>query len=183
MKASQALSREIEVDRLLSRLMEAALEQAGAQAGLLLLRKGDAWHIEAQQSQHRQPTTMGQAILPDQSNPQSLPLSMSLVRYVERSGGSVMIHEAASNELTAADPYVRRHNPRSLLMVPVVNQETLMGMLYLENNAASGAFSRARLQVIELLASQAAISIENARLYADMERKAATHATEAQSMY
>lgn len=87
----------------------------------------------------------------------------------------MIIHDGATDKLVLEDSYVRRCQPRSLLILPLLHQSTLTGMLYLENNSASGVFTESRLEVLQLLASQAAISIENARLYADMEERIATH--------
>lgn len=88
-----------------------------------------------------------------------------------------MIREASRDKLVADDPYVQTYRPRSILVVPILHQADLTGILYFENNAASGAFTESRLKVLHLLASQAAISIENARLYADMEERVSERAT------
>ncbi|MFT5535064.1 MAG: diguanylate cyclase (GGDEF)-like protein, partial [Candidatus Paceibacteria bacterium] len=90
--------------------------------------------------------------------------------------------EALKEKLVASDPYVQRHRPRSLLILPILHQGELTGMLYLENNEVSGAFTENRLKVLQLLASQAAISIENASLYADMEARVAARTAELKAM-
>ncbi|MGZ3237189.1 MAG: AAA family ATPase, partial [Burkholderiaceae bacterium] len=185
MKASQALSKEIVLERLLKQLMQVAIESAGAQRGVLLIRKGNQWFVEAEKSQEiEQETAVLQSIALDEmaSGNESLPLSM--VRYVSHTKESIVIDEAADEKLVANDPYVQSRRPRSMMLVPIQHHGEMTGMLYLENNAASGAFTKQRLDVLRLLASQAAISIENAHLYANMEELVKARTAElAQSNY
>src|SRR5262249_32283592 len=98
---------------------------------------------------------------------QSLPLS--IVNYVRRTSESVVLPEAVNDDRYASDPYVRRNRPRSVMCVPALNQGRLIGALYLENNMAGGAFTPDRVRVCQMLASEAAISLENARLYNEMK--------------
>ena len=88
-----------------------------------------------------------------------------------RTRESVILDDASAQNLFSEDEYVRQRRPRSVLCLPLVKQAKLMGVLYLENNLAPRVFTPARLAVLELLASQAAISLENARLYADLRRR------------
>ena len=182
MKAMQALSQEIVLAQLLKRLMQVVTETAGAQCGVLLLKKEKEWFLEAEKLVTQNDVTVLQsqsmASLPDDS----VPIPMALFHYVTRTGESLVVHDAANEKLVADDAYVQRRQPRSLLMVPILHQGNLTGLLYLENNAASGAFTESRLEVLQLLASQAAISIENARLYADMENRITARTTELESM-
>lgn len=182
MKASQALSQEIVLDRLLKRLLKVVIESAGAQRGVLLLKKDDRWFLEAEQTDGDAAGSVLQSISLDESNRDDIPLPLSLVHYVERTMESVVVHEATQEKLLANDGYVQKRALRSLLCLPILNQREMTGMLYLENNAVSGAFTVNRLEVLQLLASQAAISIENARLYADMEGRVTARTAELKTM-
>jgi anti-anti-sigma regulatory factor len=100
-------------------------------------------------------------------------LATSIVRYVARTGEPIVVPDAASEPRFASDPYIERERPKSILCVPMMRQGRLMGVLYLENNATPNAFTQARREVSELLASQAAIAIDNALLYAHVEHVSA----------
>ncbi|MBC7499832.1 MAG: diguanylate cyclase [Herminiimonas sp.] len=182
MKASQALSQEIVLAPLLKRLMQVVMESAGAQRGVLLLKKDQDWFLEAEKSDGQADATVLQSVALDALPQDDTPLPLSLVHYIARTKESIVIHEALKEKLVAGDPYVQRHRPRSLLTLPILHHGELTGMLYLENNAVSGAFTEGRLEVLHLLASQAAISIENARLYADMEERVAARTAELKTL-
>jgi diguanylate cyclase (GGDEF)-like protein len=182
MKATQALSQEIVLERLLKRLMQVVIENAGAQRGVLLLKKQGRWFIEAEKEEEDAQATVLQSLLLDEAGSDGVRLPLSLVHYVARTGESVVIHEAATEKLLESDSYIQRYRPRSMLAVPILHQGEMTGMLYLENNAVSGAFTEKRLEVLHLLASQTAISIENARLYADMEERVAARTFELKAL-
>ena len=97
-------------------------------------------------------------------------LPESVLHYVLRTRESVILDDAAAQPPFAADPYIRQRQARSILCLPLINQAKLIGVLYLENNLAPHVFAPARIAVLKLLASQAAISLENTRLYRDLER-------------
>ena len=159
-KASQALSGEIVLDKLLSRLMALVIENAGAQSGCLLLEEAEQW----------QPAAYGGEVTADWAPP------LSIVNYVARSQKTVVLDDAArSNQFTfTLDTAVTEGGMKSLLCMPLLNQGELTGILYLENDLATGVFTRDRLAVLNVLASQAAISIENARLYGRLEEHSRT---------
>ncbi|MBC7499831.1 MAG: AAA family ATPase [Herminiimonas sp.] len=182
MKASQALSQEIVLERLLKRLMQVVIESAGAQRGLLLLKRDADWFVEAEKRDDQLEATVLQSVMLDESVPEEAPLPLALVHYVARARESILVHEARDETLLANDRYVQKHAPRSVLMMPILHHGELTGILYLENNAVSGAFTENRLEVLQLLASQAAISIENAQLYADMEQRVALRTAELKAM-
>src|SRR5262249_21050798 len=92
---------------------------------------------------------------------------------VLRTRQSLILDDARQSQLFAADPYVQRRQPRSVLCLPLVERGRLVGLLYLENNLAPATFTAQRIAVLELLASQAAISLENARLYEELRRSEA----------
>jgi PAS domain S-box-containing protein len=163
LKVSQAVSSEIVLERLLDTLMRTAIEQAGAQRGLLLIPRGTEQRIAAEA------TTLGDAVkvLP-QDEPVTGELPESVLHYVVRTREAVILDDAADENPFAADTYLRQHQARSILCLPLTNQGKLIGVLYLENNLAPHVFTPARLGVLKLLASQAAISLENSRLYRDV---------------
>ncbi|MBU7585639.1 MAG: AAA family ATPase [Nostoc sp. TH1S01] len=165
MKAAQALSGEIVLDKLLAKLMQILLENAGAETGCLILNQADNLFIAASGS-------FGQTeINVRQSHPvevsQNLPISV--INYVYRTGENVVINNANCEDIFTTDDYIVKHKPKSILCSPIVNQGKLVAILYLENKLIAGAFTPERLEVLQLLSSQAAISLENARLYHDLE--------------
>jgi PAS domain S-box-containing protein len=169
LKVSQAVSGEMILDRLLDRLMRAAIEHAGAERGLLIARRGDELQIQAQA------TASGADVTVDlrDSDQAEAALPQSLVRYVMRTRDTVNLEDASSQNLFSADPYLVRHHARSILCLPLVNQGNLIGVLYLENNLAPRVFGPTRIAVLKLLAAQAAMSLENTRLYRDLAKREA----------
>jgi PAS domain S-box-containing protein len=168
-KVSQAISAEIVLEMLIDTLMRTAIEQAGAERGLLILQRGAEPRIEAEA------TTGADAVvvqLCDQPVTTSV-LPESVLHYVLRTRESVILDDAAAQHAFAADPYLRERQARSILCLPLITQAKLIGVLYLENNLTPRAFAPARSAVLKLLASQAAIALENARLYRDLEQREA----------
>jgi PAS domain S-box-containing protein len=144
--------------------MRTAIEQAGAERGLLILPRGAEPRIAAEA------TTGGDAVtvhLRDQPVSAAV-LPESVLLYVLRTQESVILDDATAQPPFAADPYIRQRQARSILCLPLLNQAKLIGVLYLENNLAPRVFAPDRLAVLKLLASQAAISMENTRLYRDL---------------
>jgi PAS domain S-box-containing protein len=168
-KAAQAVSGEIVLGELIETLMRIALEHAGAERGMLILFQGDEPRIEAAATtaRGRVEVTLRQTA----ASPAELP--ESVLQYVIRTRESVILDDAAAPTLFSADVYVRQRRPRSVLCLPLVKQAKLVGALYLENNLTPHAFTSGRIAVLELLASQAAISLENAALYSDLQRSEA----------
>jgi PAS domain S-box-containing protein len=164
-KASQALSSEIVLPRLIETLMRLAVEHAGAERGLLILLRGDEPQIEAEVTtgHERVAVTVRRTAV----TPSDLP--QSALHYVIRTRQRVLLDDASVANLYSDDEYLRQKRPRSVLCVPIVNQTKLVGVLYLENNLTPRAFTSDRVTVLELLASQAAISLENASLYSDLQ--------------
>ena len=163
-KASQAVSSEIVIDRLIETLMRIAIEHAGAERGLLVLLRGDAMQIEAKARTNEkmvEVTVRQEAVTPAE-------IPESLLRTVIRMRQSVILDDASAQNPFSADDYIREKRARSVLCLPLVKQTQLLGVLYLENNLASHVFTPARISLLELLASQAAISLENARLYGEL---------------
>jgi PAS domain S-box-containing protein len=165
-KAAQAVSGEIELGNLIETLLRLVLEQAGADRGLILLPQGNGFMVEAEADMGPGGIHVRQAREPAEADR----LSESVLRYVARTKERVLLDDAASpGPLFAEDAYLSRRKPRSLLCLPLLKQSRLVGMLYLENRLASGVFTTNRLATLEVLASQAAISLENSRLYTDLD--------------
>src|ERR671933_332213 len=161
MKASQAISGEIVLDKLLASLMRILIENAGAQCGYLILETEGKLRIEASGSVNSDNITVLQSI-PIESGHK---VSSTIVNYVVRTSESVVLNDATHEGSFTNDSYIKEHQPKSILCVPLINQGKLTSIVYLENNLTTGAFTPERLEVIKVLSSSAAISIENARLY------------------
>ncbi len=166
-KASQAVSGEIELDKLIETLMRIAIEHAGAERGLLILLRGREPLIAAEATTSHGRTEV--SVREMAAVPSALPLSA--LHYVIRTRESVVLDDASVRNAYSDDEYVRQKHPRSVLCLPVVKQTKLIGALYLENNLTPYAFTSSRVAVLELLASQAAISLANARLYFELQRE------------
>ncbi len=167
-KASQAISSEMVLPRLIENLLRIAVESAGAERGLLILLQGGEPRIEAEASTG--PAGIEVAVLQKIVAPSDLP--QSALHYMIRTQESVLLNDASTDNLYSPDEYVRRKRSRSILCLPIVRQAKLVGALYLENNLTAGAFTPDRVTVLQLLASQAAISLENATLYSDLQLQA-----------
>jgi PAS domain S-box-containing protein len=168
-KASQAVSSEIVLSRLIERLMTIALENAGADRGLLILPEEDGHLIQAEAK-----ATGGQIeVALDQKSIPGVTFPESIVRYVIRTGESVIIDDASRPNIFSADDYLRDRPAKSILCLPLIKQGRSTALLYLENTLGSHAFSPDRISILELLAAQAAISLENTRLYSDLQEREA----------
>jgi PAS domain S-box-containing protein len=168
-KVSQAVSGEMVLEKLIDSIMRSAIEQAGAERGLLILPRGDTLQIEAEA------TTSGDDVIVHLRDAPvtATALPEAVLHYVLRTRESVILDDASAENPFSADPYLRQQHARSILCLPLLNQTTLIGMLYLENNLAPRVFAPARIAVLKLLASQAAISLENTRLYRDLAEREA----------
>jgi PAS domain S-box-containing protein len=166
-KASHAVAGEIVLEKLIKTLMMIALEHAGAERGLLILPHGEELRIvaEARTGHDGVEVQLQHALV----TPSDLP--DSLLHYVIRTQESVILDDASTQNLFSQDEYVRQRRPRSALCLPLVKQTKLMGVLYLENKLAPRVFTAKRLATLEMLASQAAISLDHARLYAELTQE------------
>jgi predicted ATPase/signal transduction histidine kinase len=167
-KASQALSGEIELERLLSTLMEVVMENAGASKCALILSEGDnlALTVTAVCSSSNFEHTYTE--FPSTCLEYSSDVPITLINYVKRSREILVIDDAITVSFLASDSYIISEKPKSLLSIPLLNQGKLIGILYLENHLTTGAFTRDRIEVLKLLTTQAAISLENAILYKNL---------------
>ncbi|ARV60451.1 serine/threonine protein kinase [Nostocales cyanobacterium HT-58-2] len=178
-KASQALSGEIQLEQLLSTLMQVVMENAGASKCALILRKGD----HAEHSTHTIDDRLYLAVTAVGSTLDTVPICtalasisleksenvpVTLINYVKRTQEICVIDHATAVASLATDDYIVREQPKSLLCIPIINQRKLLGILYLENNLTTGAFTRDRVELLKLITTQAAISLENAMLYKNL---------------
>src|ERR1700734_2907123 len=160
-KVSQAVTGGIGLERLIDMLMRTAVEQAGAERGLLIRPRGIEQRIEAEA------TTSGDSVIVQlRDEPAGAAVLPELMlHYVLRTGETVVLDDAAAQSAFGEDPYIRERQTRSILCLPLINQGKLNGVVYLENNLTGSAFAPARVALLKLLASQAAISLENATLH------------------
>jgi PAS domain S-box-containing protein len=165
LKVSQVISSEIALDELIDTLMVLALEHAGGDRGLLIVPHDDGLRIEAEA------ITVGNTVEVHscQASVASTDLPESILRYVVRTKESVLLNDASEQTQFSGDPYILRNGCRSILCLPLIKQTKLIGVLYLENRLSPQVFTRSRFAVLRLVASQAAISWENASLFAELQ--------------
>jgi len=168
-KVSQAISGEIVLHRLIDTLMRTAAEHAGAERGLLVLPRGTKMQVEAEATSDGNTLTLRQAGQPVTAST----LPETVLQYVVRSGESVILGDAAFQSPYDADPYIRERRSRSILCLPLITQAKLVGALYLENNLSSNVFAPSQIAVLKLIVSQAAIALENSRLYSELQEREA----------
>jgi len=165
MKVSQAISSEIVLEKLIERIMHIVAENACAQHGMLLLNKDGDFLVHATIYSSTVEVRQDATVCSDHE------INRSVVDYVMRTCEPVVLDDAATDGRFMHDPWVVRHQPKSVLCIPLVNQGDLTGVIYLENNLVTGAFTPDRLTMLELISSQVAISLKNALLYADLQRE------------
>ncbi|MGK4004041.1 AAA family ATPase [Sorangium sp. So ce1036] len=170
--ASQALSREVDRDRLLTRLMALLIETGGAESGALLRERDGQWIVEAER---RVDDELPGGAPPPGGDGAKIPgrrgVPESVVNYVARTGEPLVIDDAMSSPQFRRDPYIARHEVVSILCFPLPRQSERKGMVYLENNLMKGAFTPGRIKILLLLSTQAVISLDNAVLYRTLEQR------------
>ena len=164
MKASQAISGEIRLDHLMSSLMKILMESAGAQKGYLILSSQEKLLIEAEGTIDEAGVTVLQSISVETCQE----LSTAIVNYVARTQESVVLDDAVREGQFTNDPYIQSNQPKSILCVPLINQSQIVSIVYLENNLTAGAFTPERVELLKVLSGQAAISIQNSKLYTEV---------------
>ncbi len=167
-RASQALSNEIQLEQLISKLMQIVMENAGAKKAALVLLRDNNLMLKAVATVNENVTLLN---LPYQD---SKDIPTTIVNYVKRSFKTVVLDDATAQNDFIADSYLIQQQPKSLLCMPILNQGKLIGLLYLENNLTIGAFTQNRVNILNLLTTQAAISLENAQLYSKLEEHSHT---------
>ncbi|MCB1192281.1 MAG: GAF domain-containing protein [Leptospiraceae bacterium] len=189
-KSSQIISGEVKLRDLLQKLMKIIIESVGAEKGFLLLQQEEIRFLTLEQlSQQYEKglitvdgkkselviqaesyiTKQDPVVLQNIPLEKSKDLSISIVQHVAHNLNSIVLENASKEKLFSGDPYIIQHQPKSILCFPLIQQSKLKGIIYLENNLYTGAFTKDRIKTLKILASQAAISIENARLYNNME--------------
>jgi predicted ATPase/signal transduction histidine kinase len=164
---SQTVSSEIQFEKLIETLLKLAIEHAGAERGLLVLAQGEQYRIEAEIK-----TALDQVHVQLRHAPvTSSELPESLFRYVIRTHQKIILDDASANNMFSEDQYLQQRRPRSILCLPLVKQTKMIGAVYLENNLAPRVFTQKRLAMLELLASQAAISLDHARIHAELAQE------------
>ncbi|MEH2176442.1 trifunctional serine/threonine-protein kinase/ATP-binding protein/sensor histidine kinase [Nostoc sp.] len=166
LKASQALSSEIQLEQLLTTLLRVVMENAGAQKAALLILQQESLLVEAIATIDEGVTLLSAPL----STSEDIPIT--LVNFVKHSFKTVVLDDATAETDFIADSYFMQQQPKSVLCTPILNQGKIIGLLYLENPLTIGAFTRDRTEVIQLLCAQAAISLENARLYQEYQNYA-----------
>jgi len=168
-RVSQAVSSEIVLEKLFDTVMRKAMEHAGAERGLLIAPRGDELQVEAESRTSGDDVIVSLGI----TSAEAAAMPESILRYVTRTHETVILDDSSAANPFSADPYFLERRIRSILCLPLLNQAKLSGVLYLENNLAPRVFTPDRIAVLRVLVSQAAISLENTRLYRDLEDREA----------
>ena len=167
LKASQAISGEIDLEKLLAKMIKIVVENAGGQRGCLVLEREGRLVIEAEGGFETDVVTVLQS-LPVETSPDRVPAA--IVNFVWRTHENVVLNDATQESRFGTDAYIVRYQPKSVLCKPILKQGVLIGVLYLENALTANAFTPDRLEVLDILSSQIAVALENARLYLEMKR-------------
>ena len=167
LKVSEAVSGEIVLEKLIGTLLRTAIEHAGAERGVLILPRGPELRIEAEA------TTDGTSVTIDRDDSpiSHAEIPQSLVLYAARTQERIILEDASARGAFASDAYIRRRHARSVLVLPLTRHGKLVALLYLENNLAASVFTPARVAVLKFLASEAATSLDNARLYREIQER------------
>jgi serine phosphatase RsbU (regulator of sigma subunit) len=173
-KASQDISGEIVLGKLLTAMLNATMENAGAERGFLILEQSGRLVVEAEGNMGTHEIALLQSLPLDDHEG----LSISIVNYTARTREPLILNNASTTGNFTRDPYILKHQPKSILCLPILRQGNLSAIIYFENNLTANAFMEDRLEVLKILSSQAAISIDNARLYENMEEKVRTRTIE-----
>ncbi|MFH0974202.1 MAG: AAA family ATPase [Spirochaetota bacterium] len=165
-KSSQAISGEIVPEKLIKTLMKIVIENAGAERGILILDIYGSLFVKAEAS--GQDTVIHS--IPVEARPD---LPHTVINYVYRSGDTVVLDDAAISSEYTSDPYINNKKIKSLLCMPIIKQNSIIGIIYLENNLAAGIFRPQQLKILEIICAQAAISLDNSRLYQEINQEIA----------
>ena len=166
-KVANTIAGEIELAALLQKIMRIVLENAGAQRGFFIMETGGELKIEAEASEipEQKQLVRLQSVALENSGQ----LSAAIVNYAARSGEYVVLRDAAREGMFTRDEYIKSNRPKSILCLPAVSEGKLAGLLYLENNLCTDAFTPERVELLRLISAQIAISVKNAHLYAKLE--------------
>ncbi|MDZ8050786.1 MAG: AAA family ATPase [Aulosira sp. ZfuVER01] len=166
MKASQVLSEEMVLTNLLAKMMKIVIENAGAQQGYFIAKHENQWMLEAVGKVESQNVS----VLVNWEDETNLPLlPLALFNYVERTREYLVLDNAVKDSYFASDAYITTHQSKSIVCLPLIHSGKFTGIIYLENNLISGAFTSERVRVLSLLSAQMSIAIDNARLYSNLQ--------------
>ncbi|MCP4750467.1 MAG: AAA family ATPase [Proteobacteria bacterium] len=167
---SRAMAEKTDLGELLRKGLSLVIENAGAQKGVLLMERERRWFIEAEAVSGTEKTEAPESAPLELGNekPENESCCPDIVRYVVRTRQPVVLDDAAREERFVHSRYIRAKKPKSVLCLPLLNQDRLTGIVYLENNFNTGVFSRRHLAFLEALSAQFAISLQNALLYQDL---------------
>lgn len=164
-KSSNAILSVLNIDDLLKRIIEISLENAGATNGVILLKKGNEYRIEAEQKSNGEITVMQSLPLDKTSR-----LAVSPINYILRTKHYIVLDDAANIGDFTSDPWIKNNQVKSLLVSSILHQGEMLGVFYAENNMAKGVFTKERLDILRVLSTQAAISLKNAQLFESIKQ-------------
>lgn len=167
MKAHQAISGEIKLQKLIKSMMKILIENAGAQRGFMIVEQDHKYYIEAEVNEKNNVINVMKKIPLNECKK----ISISVINYMFRTKEPVVLNDAVKEGKFVNDPYILQYKPKSVLCMPIMHKNIITGALYLENNIATDAFTENRITLLQMLATQAAISIENAMVYEHLEEK------------
>lgn len=167
-KSAASISGKVVLSDLLAALLHLAIENAGAQRGIFLLKnENNEWFVEALKDiSNKQEEVLQHARMTEFEE-----LPASIIQFVIRTQEKIVLDDASQNQQFARDTYLSKNQVRSTMALPILNQGRLIGVLYLENRSTSAAFTQNRVELLSLLSTQIAISIDNALLYRNLEHK------------
>ncbi len=178
-KAHQAISSMITLPDLLDTLMNVVIENAGAEKCVFLMKKEQGWFIEAVKTTRETQPEVLMSIPADASDERARSvIPLSIVEYVSRTLENVFLADATQDEKFSKDPYMIRYRPKSILCAPIRRHTTISGMIYLENTLLTDAFTQDRIHLLRLFSAQISISLENAKLYEELEQRVAQRTQE-----
>ena len=165
-KASHVIAGEMVLDKLLAKMMHIVIENAGAQNGFLILARGGEWIIEAIADVDQSKVQVLQAIRIEENET----VSAGIINYVARTHETIVLVDAANEGNFTGDDTIQHRQSKSVLCIPLINQDQISGILYLENNLMTGTFTKERVDLLILLSSEMALALDNARVYLELER-------------
>ncbi len=170
LKATRAISGEIVLDSLIRNLMTIILENAGAQRGILVLSHEGNWNVEAVADIQAPEPVVVRSLPLDSANNDTLVVPVDIVHFVINTGRDVVLDDAAVRGEFVLDPYVKALSPKSVMCARIAYRGELTGIIYLENSSTTHAFTTDRVRIVQVLCSQVAVSMENARLFRGKEQ-------------
>ncbi|MBD2301853.1 ATP-binding sensor histidine kinase [Nostoc sp. FACHB-190] len=169
LKAAQTISSNIELDELITNLTQIILQNSGADKSALILNQDDVLQIRAITSINAEINSL-QTIISAESLDEYQDIPVKIINYVKNTQQTIVIDNCQTDIPGLIGEYMLTYQPQSVLCTPILNQGNLVGIVYLESRAAAGVFTQERLQTIQILSAQAAIALENARLYQQMQQ-------------